>query len=96
MKGWGSNGEHAFGCSKCHQPHNSGLPRLMQTDCLAFKHRGFQTSGGTVGGGRYGRAPWGYGGLPAQYSTAICHGVPTANGSANWPNNQNWNNLTPW
>ena len=34
VKGWGANREHSFPCSKCHQPHNSGLPRLMQTNCL--------------------------------------------------------------
>lgn len=32
VKGWGYNKEHAFPCSKCHQAHNSGLPRLMQTN----------------------------------------------------------------
>lgn len=34
VKGWGSNREHSFPCSKCHQAHNSGLPRLMQTNCF--------------------------------------------------------------
>jgi hypothetical protein len=34
VKGWGENREHAFPCSKCHQAHNSGLPRLMQTNCF--------------------------------------------------------------
>jgi hypothetical protein len=34
VKGWGMNKEHAFPCSKCHQAHNSGLPRLMQTNCF--------------------------------------------------------------
>lgn len=34
VKGWGDNREHAFPCSKCHQTHNSGLPRLMQTNCF--------------------------------------------------------------
>jgi len=34
VKGWGNNKEHAFPCAKCHQPHNSGLPRLMQTNCF--------------------------------------------------------------
>ena len=45
-KGWGANTEHSFTCSKCHQPHNSGLPRLMQTDCLDYQHRGRKSSGG--------------------------------------------------
>jgi len=34
VKGWGANREHAFPCAKCHQAHNSGLPRLMQTNCF--------------------------------------------------------------
>ena len=34
VKGWGGNKEHAFPCSKCHQAHNSGLPKLMQTNCF--------------------------------------------------------------
>lgn len=34
VKGWGENKEHSFPCSKCHQAHNSGLPRLMQTNCF--------------------------------------------------------------
>lgn len=46
VKGWGANTEHSFTCSKCHQPHNSGLPRLMQTNCLDYNHRGGRPSGG--------------------------------------------------
>ena len=46
VKGWGANTEHSYTCSKCHQPHNSGLPRLMQTNCLDYKHRGNRVSGG--------------------------------------------------
>ena len=34
VKGWGENREHSFPCSKCHQAHNSGLPRLLQTNCF--------------------------------------------------------------
>ena len=93
VKGWGNNAEHAYTCSKCHQPHNSGLPRLMQTDCLAYKHRSNVVSGGSAGGGRDGRFPFGYG--TADYDASVCHGGPTENGT-NWPNNQNWNNVTPW
>jgi hypothetical protein len=46
VKGWGNNSEHANPCSKCHQPHNSALPRLMQTNCLDYQHRGNRLSGG--------------------------------------------------
>jgi hypothetical protein len=44
VKGWGANNEHAFPCSKCHQPHNSGLPRLMQTSCLESGPSGLRDS----------------------------------------------------
>ncbi|KAF0217383.1 MAG: cytochrome C family, partial [Geobacteraceae bacterium] len=63
VKGWGVNNEHAFTCSKCHQPHNSGLPRLMQTNCLDYKHRGGKPSGGVNWGvdkQRYGQTRWSY------------------------------------
>jgi predicted CxxxxCH...CXXCH cytochrome family protein len=46
VKGWGANSEHSFSCSKCHQAHNSGLPRLLKTDCLNYKRRGGFPSGG--------------------------------------------------
>ena len=48
VRGWGVNNEHSFTCSKCHQPHNSGLPRLMQTNCLDYRHRGGLQSGGSA------------------------------------------------
>ena len=46
VKGWGSNKEHAFPCSKCHQAHNSGLPRLMQTNCFEQGPSGLRESSG--------------------------------------------------
>jgi hypothetical protein len=46
VKGWGVNSEHSFTCSKCHQPHSSGLPRLMQTNCLDYNHRAKVATGG--------------------------------------------------
>jgi hypothetical protein len=45
VKGWGANKEHALPCSKCHQSHNSGLPRLMQTNCLESGPAGLRDSG---------------------------------------------------
>ncbi|HZV82663.1 MAG TPA: CxxxxCH/CxxCH domain-containing protein, partial [Geobacteraceae bacterium] len=100
VKGWGANTEHAYSCSKCHQPHNSGLPRLMQTNCLDSKHRGNRVSGG---------APWSadsqygdahdpgdehrgfpiantYGNSPSYEATASCHTNAPLN-SGSWPNN---------
>jgi hypothetical protein len=45
VKGWGANKEHAFPCSKCHQAHNSGLSRLMQTSCFESGPPGLRDSG---------------------------------------------------
>jgi hypothetical protein len=46
VKGWGNNKEHAFPCSKCHQAHNSGLPRLMQTNCFEAGPSGLREKSG--------------------------------------------------
>ena len=46
VKGWGNNKEHSFPCSKCHQSHNSGLPRLMQTNCFEQGPSGLRESSG--------------------------------------------------
>jgi hypothetical protein len=105
VKGWGWNAgdqerEHSFTCSKCHQPHVSGLPRLMRTNCLNYPHRGQQVSGGIPGSSSnyFGKFPYGWwrkGEFP-QGSTGTCHAADTANGSGGWPANQSWNNITPW
>jgi len=47
VKGWGNNNEHSFPCSKCHQAHNSGLPRLMQTNCFASAPPGLRNKSAT-------------------------------------------------
>ena len=46
VKGWGNNKEHSFPCSKCHQSHNSGLPRLMQTNCFVQGPSGLRENSG--------------------------------------------------
>ena len=46
VKGWGNNKEHSFPCSKCHQAHNSGLPRLMQTNCFEIGPPGLRDNSG--------------------------------------------------
>ena len=46
VKGWGNNREHSFPCSKCHQAHNSGLPRLMQTNCFELGPGGLREGSG--------------------------------------------------
>jgi len=99
VKGWGWNDgdtprQHSFPCSKCHQPHASGLPRLMQTNCLNWSHRGQVPSGGNAGGGS---GNDGSGQFPTGYNNGgNCHGGQNANGAAVWPNNQRWNLVTPW
>jgi hypothetical protein len=46
VKGWkttpGHAVQHNYPCSKCHIPHNAGLPRLMITNCLESRHKGFR------------------------------------------------------
>ena len=47
VKGWKTADttiQHNYPCSKCHVPHNAGLPRLMVTNCLDKRHKGFQTN----------------------------------------------------
>lgn len=103
VKGWGWNDgddprEHSYTCSKCHSAHVSGLPRLMKTNCLNFAHRGGVETGGvspissTFGGFPYG---WWTPGI-IENRSGLCHAAGTANGSGGFPNNQGWNNVTPW
>lgn len=107
VKGWGKNAEHSYTCSKCHQPHNSGLPRLMQTNCLDHKHRGGVTAGGlyhsankqtTLAGSR-GNV---YRGFPIASlfdegtdAVTSCH-ANTPKNSGTWPDFNFWNVRTPW
>jgi hypothetical protein len=105
VKGWGANKEHSFPCSKCHQVHNSGLPRLMQTNCLEAGPAGLRDSGA---------APWvaekkGAAGIPSRGATGAkkavkesvvgCHVRRAGKGSA--PADQSakqpqWNSVNPW
>jgi hypothetical protein len=88
INGWGNNAEHSWPCAKCHQPHSSGLPRLMQTNCLNYSHRGEVESGGTYsqyGSFRYPRST---------NNTWVCHESPAAGGGM-WYE-QEWNDVTPW
>lgn len=92
VKGWGDNQMHAYSCSKCHQPHVSALPRLMQTNCLDSNHRGRVPSGGVAGSGSgQGWEGSGSGSFPkgAGYYGSNCHPTGT------WPDND-WNDVTPW
>jgi len=109
VKGWGANTEHSYSCSKCHQPHNSGLPRLMQTNCLDFKHRGNRVSGGSPWSADSQSADahdWGdehrgfpiantYGNSAGYEATSSCHTNAPLN-SGSWPNKNLWNSVTPW
>ena len=107
VQGWGANDEHSFPCSKCHQPHNSGLPRLMQTNCLNYSHRGNAASGGSPAkspprGGNWQGFPRG------TYNNYLrCHGDGPQSEFADphtghpdhflgWPGRYKWNNVTNW
>jgi predicted CxxxxCH...CXXCH cytochrome family protein len=108
VKGWGANTEHSYTCSKCHQPHNSGLPRLMLTNCLDYKHRGGRASGGSYwsadsqSGSAHDHAEHrGYpiannlGNDANNEATTSCHAGASLN-SGTWPDKNLWNNVTPW
>lgn len=111
VKDWGKNkvsGEHANPCSKCHQPHNSALPRLMQTNCLDYKHRGDRPDNGqpstayimpTGGHGRtqfYGFPAANVLGNNAAADPAIaCHAGAEKNTAPGYPN-ANWPEKQIW
>ncbi|RKX39017.1 MAG: hypothetical protein DRP64_14805 [Verrucomicrobia bacterium] len=95
VKGWGSNNEHQFSCSKCHQPHSSGLQKLMRTNCLDWNHRGELESGGVAPAWR--TTTEHYPRLRNRYQP--CHqSSGAAGGTENSSNykNQQWNLVTPW
>ena len=101
VQGWGANDEHSYPCSKCHQPHSSGLPRLLQTDCLNVNHRGNVASGGypNQSGWRAGRV---YGFPMGTYAYNYgfrCHTDTYNKDDKYWPPNAagaRWNNVSPW
>ncbi|GAB4299064.1 MAG: hypothetical protein Fur0034_10430 [Desulfuromonadia bacterium] len=110
VKGWGANTEHNYTCSKCHQPHTSGLPRLMVTNCLNFSHRGGRVSGGEtwraeLTGGSNATVHGQYRGYPngdllGRYANPLtsCHGVAPLN-PGNDPQKtlaQNWPGNQQW
>ncbi|MEW6219313.1 MAG: hypothetical protein AB1634_07205 [Thermodesulfobacteriota bacterium] len=109
VKDWGNNAEHNFPCSKCHVPHNAGLPRLMQTNCLNKSHRGGVVAGGhaieanKADGGYYGFFPGIFYGLKVvdERNPLACHETASAfggggPGGGQWPDNELWNSVTPW
>lgn len=112
VKGWKTANatiQHNYSCSKCHQPHVSGLPRLMQTNCLDTNHRGRVTSGGIVsntGGGYpyerpFGTAPYGWiyaaGSFPKGFSgnNSYANYKSNCHPAGTWPDNS-WNSVTQW
>jgi hypothetical protein len=109
VKGWGANSEHSYTCSKCHAPHTSGLPRLMITDCLDYKHRGNRVSGGqpwrslsqnsyagNLGGQWRGYPEASVLGSSASTEASIsCHANAQGN-TGTWPDKELWNQVTPW
>ncbi|HYS43268.1 MAG TPA: CxxxxCH/CxxCH domain-containing protein, partial [Geobacteraceae bacterium] len=109
VKGWGQNREHSYSCSKCHQAHSSGLPRLMQTNCLNSNHRGQRVSGGqpwSADNQWYNAHPQGdeHRGYPAgsvlgdssaNEGMTSCH-TSAGNNPGIWPDKNLWNNVTPW
>jgi len=94
VKGWGNNKEHSFPCSKCHQAHNSGLPRLMQTNCFENSPPGLRESSA---------ASWLPGNKDAQPAgnsdssarNVGCH-VKQFGKAGSSPENSKWREISPW
>jgi hypothetical protein len=97
VKGWGSNNEHSFPCSKCHQAHNSGLPRLMQTNCFEKGPAGLRDSSDPT------RSPFKKGpgtdssaGSSQQPGRMVgCH-VKQFGRAGSSPQSGNWKEVAPW
>ncbi|ORJ53225.1 hypothetical protein B5V00_16505 [Geothermobacter hydrogeniphilus] len=86
---------HKFSCSKCHNPHASRLPKLMQTNCLDTKHNtwdnNYQTA--TSGSNNTGRS------ISNWTSAQNCHrlGGNDPSDTRDTPGVGNgWNKVTPW
>jgi len=104
VKGWGSNKEHAFPCSKCHQAHNSGLPRLMQTNCLVSGPAGSRDGGGlswapdvregAAAAGKEKKSTSAKGRKPAKGAVVGCHVRQFGGNSA--AEKDQWNEKTKW
>jgi hypothetical protein len=100
VNGWGANTRHSYPCSKCHTVHNASLPRLMATNCLDYNHRGRVQSDGWPHkhSGLYGSGHFPSGGGDGTsykyfFEGVKCHDDTNSDG---WPQNQLWNNVTPW
>ncbi|GAB4339862.1 MAG: hypothetical protein Kow0089_13060 [Desulfobulbaceae bacterium] len=88
VKGWGANTQHNYPCAKCHLPHVSArLPRLMQTNCMDYRHKG------RVG---YNSSPYlqGTGAFP--YWGGGCHGANNGYVPGQTLKEQYWNVVTRW
>ena len=97
VKGWktaNATTQHSYTCSKCHLPHVSALPRLMQTNCLDFNHRGNIPSGGQAGSG-IGLFPYSNGPRTGSFPRGMGSSGVNCHPNGTWPDNS-WNRVTPW
>jgi hypothetical protein len=113
VKGWGANSKHSFPCAKCHTPHATKLlPRLMITNCLDSKHKGFMRNNLNP------IVEWSYSRDCSLDPSGTCNGngkYPTGGqgdagkvgfglgischdnvGTGTYPDKNLWNNVTPW
>jgi len=106
VRGWGDNEMHSYSCSKCHVPHSSPLPRLLQTNCLDTKHRGQVPSGGGPGSNEGAWRSAGCGKGLQTFPASFPKGRSAAQGdttdfksnchpTGTWPDNS-WNEVSPW
>ena len=101
VKGWKTANatiQHNFTCSKCHKPHSSGLPKLMVTNCLDYKHRGRAVSGGRAGynwGAYYYTFGDGNTNRGGSFPKGFMSNKVNCHPDGAWPSNF-WNTKTPW
>jgi hypothetical protein len=80
----------------------------MKTNCINYSHRGRGPSGGepqdpdvvdtSYDRTYYGKFPFGWWakGQYPEKTVTTCHGQPSASNTVDWPDNQDWNGVTPW
>jgi len=94
VKGWGNNNEHSFPCSKCHQAHNSGLPRLMQTNCFESGPPGLRDKSAASWQSTGKETQPARSGDPAGRNVG-CH-VKQFGKAGSSPESGNWREVSPW
>ena len=94
------NNFHKFSCSKCHNPHASRLPRLLNTNCLDTKVNTLEDSSPTMPATTYSTENQSV--KMSNFTSAQnCHRRRDPSFNKTWTggpalNADGWNNVTPW